>query len=266
MDYCKIIKTDNTTFVAFAPAKLNIDLFIGNTDSSGMHEITSIMQAISLHDTITLSIFNSGGIHISGFVIKDNILLKALSVLQKHIGKELNCLIRVDKSIPIGAGMGGGSSDAAAVLRLANVAFGLGLDIIELESIASNIGNDVAFLLHGGRAKVGGSLKHNIIEMDVPNINYLIARPNMELSTKTMYKLHDESGKSFKELASDLCPDTKRLLFDLSKTSPIEFGITGKGPTVFAGYKRYNECIAAMESINWFKDDIFIEHSIGKFE
>lgn len=266
MDYCKIIKNDNATFVAFAPAKLNIDLLIGNIDNNGMHEITSTMQAISLHDTITLSISNSVGINIYGFIVKDNIILKALSMLQKYIGKDLNCSIRIDKSIPMGAGMGGGSSDAAALLRLANVAFDLGLDIIELEDIASNIGNDVSFLLHGGRAKVCGSLKHNIVGMDVPNMHYLIARPNMELSTKIMYKLHDDSGKSFKELASDLCPDTKRLLFDLSKTSPIECGITGKGPTVFAGYNSYKKCIAAMESINWFKNEIFIEHAIGKFE
>lgn len=266
MDYCKIIKQGDSTFIAYAPAKLNIDLTIGERDDSGMHKITSTMQAISLHDTITLSLSKSQGSGISGFMVKNNIISKALEALQEHVGKSLKCSIRVDKSIPIGAGMGGGSSDAAAVLRLANAAFDLGLEIFELEQIASRVGNDVAFLLHGGRARVEGSFEHNIIDIKSPKMHYIVARPNMELSTKQMYEMHDKTGKSFLELACDLCQDTKHLLSDLSKTSPLEHGITGKGPTVFAGYESYLDCLMAIDSIAWFDKEIFLEHAIGRLE
>ena len=266
MDYCKIIKQDNSTFIAYAPAKLNINLLIGEKDETGMHKITSTMQAISLHDTVTLSLSKSHGSGMSGFMVKNNIISKALAILQEHVGKSLKCSIRVDKSIPIGAGMGGGSSDAAAALRLANAAFDLGLKIAELEQIASKVGNDVAFLLHAGRARVEGSFEHNIIDIESPKMHYIVARPNMELSTKQMYEMHDKTGKSFLELACELCPDTKRLLADLSKTAPLEYGITGKGPTVFAGYGSYLDCLMAIDNIAWFDQEIFLEHSIGRLE
>ncbi len=166
LDYRKIIKTNEREFVAYAPAKLNIDLSIGDIDGTGMHKITSTMQAISLHDTVTLSLSKSVGSAMLGFMVKDNLASKALFALQDHVGRPLRCTIRIDKSIPIGAGMGGGSSDAASVLRLANAAFQLDLGIADLEAIARKVGNDVAFLLHGGRSIVSGSMEHAIKDIE----------------------------------------------------------------------------------------------------
>ena len=266
MDYSKIYDMGAGAFRAYAPAKLNITLEIGETDSaSGLHKISSIMQAISLHDTITMRL-GTVSRSIEGFVVNDNLVERAMSALEDKIGRKLPCGIRVDKCIPIAAGMGGGSSDAAAALRLANVAFDLGLKINELEQVARSVGNDISFLLHGGRAKVEGSLEHRISSIDVPEMYYLIAHPDMELSTKQMYSLYDKTGSSFTELAAGMCADTRRLLDNLRKTNPAECAVTGKGPTVFAGYSSRQQRDGALGSIAWFSGELFSEHAIGALE
>lgn len=263
-NFRKITAVGKGAYSACAPAKLNITLSIGKRGSDGMHRISSIMQAISLHDRITLRTADAKDAGVSGYVVKDNIAEKAIDELSKEAGKRLNCRINISKSIPVAAGFGGGSSDAAAALRLANRAFGLGMSLEELGRVAQRIGNDVSFLLHGGRARVGGRNQGVIEPLPVPDYYYLIANPGMKLSTKEMYALHDRTGKDFTELASELCPDTKRLL-DAMRESSLESGVTGKGPTVFAAYKTYKECEAASKRLSWLRGDIFIEKAVGAF-
>jgi 4-diphosphocytidyl-2C-methyl-D-erythritol kinase len=263
LEYTGIRKTGET-YSACAPAKLNITLEIGALDSdTKLHRISSVMQAITLHDRITLRKVEAGHEGIEGFSISDNIVEKSIEELSRQSGKELHCRIGICKSIPIAAGMGGGSSDAAAALRLANRAYGLEMGMDGLERVARKIGNDISFLLHGGRAVVEGAESHSIRAIDFPILYYLIARPMMELSTREMYALHDKTGKSFTELASELCPDTGRLLRDMKNSNPVESGVTGKGPTAFAGYGTYAECKKAADSIRWFKGECFIERPVG---
>ena len=190
---------------------------------------------------------------------------KAIDELSRKAGERLYCRISVPKTIPVAAGLGGGSADAAAVLRIANIAFGLHLDTEELEEIARKIGNDVSFLLYGGRALVEGGKKHNMKEMDTPKLYYVIARPKMKLSTKEMYALHDKTGKDFTELASELCPDTKKIRSIVKESDPVESGVTGKGPTVFGAYKKYKECESVADRLSWLDGDVFIERSVDKF-
>lgn len=263
-NYRKIMAIGKDTYAACALAKLNITLSIGKRQQNGMHSISSIMQTISLHDRITLTKTDAKNAGICGYIVKDNIIAKAVDELSKEVNKRLHCRISVSKSIPIAAGLGGGSSDAAAVLRLANLAFKLEMSLDQLGSVAQRIGNDVSFLLHGGRAMVEGKSQGVIKPLPVPNYYYLIANPEMKLSTREMYALHDKTGRNFTELASELCPDTKRLLSQIRNGS-LESGVTGKGPTVFAAYNSYNECEAASRKISWFDGDIFIEKAIGAF-
>ncbi len=263
--YRSIIRIGKDSYSACALAKLNITLSIGKKEKNGFHNLSSTMQAISLHDFITLTKTKPGKSEILGYFIKENLIEKALEALSANTGKELPCRIEVAKTIPAAAGLGGGSSDAATVLRLANKAFDLSLGIEELEEVAQKVGNDVSFLLHGGRALVTGSKEHRIKRMKVPSLYYVVARPLMELSTREMYDLHDRTGKSFLELASEMCPDTRKLLALVKKHNPVESGITGKGPTVFAGYKSYGECRSVAESMAWLKGDVFIARSVERF-
>ena len=263
--YRKVIKLGSDTYSACALAKLNISLKIGRKERSGFHKLSSVMQTVSLHDRITLTKVDKGEEGILGYYVKDNIIAKAMDMLSVKAGKSLYCRISVPKTIPVAAGLGGGSADAAAVLRIANTAFDLHMDNEELEGIASEIGNDVSFLLHGGRALVEGSKRHSITSMKTPKLYYVIARPKMRLSTKEMYALHDKTGKDFTELASGLCPDTKRILTIVKESDPVESGVTGKGPTVFAAYKKYKECEGFAEQLSWLDGDVYIERAVDRF-
>jgi 4-diphosphocytidyl-2-C-methyl-D-erythritol kinase len=262
--YRSIARVGKESYSAYAPAKLNITLSIGKREESGYHKLSSIMQTISLHDSITLTKTKPGEEEVLGYFIKENLIEKALEALSAKVGKELHCRIEVAKTIPAAAGLGGGSSDAATVLRLANRAFGLRLGLNELEEAAQEVGNDVSFLLQGGRALVVGGREHRIKQMAVPDLYYVVARPLMELSTKEMYDLHDKTGKSFLELSIGMCPDTKKLLALVKRYNPVESGITGKGPTVFAGYRTYGECRRIAESMTWLDGDVFIARSVEK--
>ena len=193
---CRKITKKGNVYSVGAPAKLNITLSIGKRESNGMHRISSVMQAVSLHDRLTLVKTEAGNVGISGYTVADNIAAKAIEELSNEVGRKLYCRINVSKSIPVAAGLGGGSSDAAAVLRLANAAFGLGMDADELSDVAQRIGNDVPFLLRGGRANVSGKNQGMIRPMRVPHYHYLIANPGMRLSTREMYAIHDKTGRA----------------------------------------------------------------------
>jgi 4-diphosphocytidyl-2-C-methyl-D-erythritol kinase len=154
-EYRQIIRIDGDTYTASALAKLNIKLSIGEREHGGLHRISSIFQTVSLRDHIILKKVRAGEEGIEGFVVRENIMAKALDELAIELGMEsILCRINATKSIPVAAGMGGGSSDAAAVLRLANRAFGFGMSLEELDKVARRVGNDVSFLLRGGRAHV----------------------------------------------------------------------------------------------------------------
>ena len=79
------------------------------------------------------------------------------------------------------------------------------------------------------------------------------------------FTMHDKTGKNFTELASELCPDTRRLLEQIRESEALECGVTGKGPTVFGAYRSYKECEKVTEKICWLDGEIFIERVIDKF-
>lgn len=261
MIYNEVRRLGQDTYAACAPAKLNITLAIGEKESNGFHNISSTMQTVSLYDHIILKRVTRGMEGIEGPEIENNLVAKAVAELSAETRETLYCRIHISKSIPVAAGMGGGSSDAAAVLRIANSAFGLQFDIETLQNIASRIGNDVAFLVRGGRASVDGSMTHTIRQLPVPDLYYVIARPHKRLSTKEMYELHDKTSKDFTELAYGLCPDTGKLLDKLGNSGAVEMGVTGKGPTVFAGYESLRDCKRAAGTLEWLNGDVFVETS-----
>jgi len=263
--YKSIEKLNDNMYFAYAPAKLNITLSIGKKEKNGFHNISSIMQTISLHDRITLKKVETGKTSMEGIIIDKNIVEDVIENLSIYVNKKLPCRISISKAIPIFAGLGGGSSDAATVLRIANKAFNLELKSEELECIACKVGNDISFLLYGGRAIVEGSLKHKITQIETPNFYYVIAKPKMKMSTKEMYEIHDKTDQTFTEIAFDICPDTKKLLEKMREFTPMESGVTGKGPTVFAGFKTYKECEVLSKKLLLLNGDVFIEKSVDHF-
>ena len=145
------------TLVLPAYAKLNLTLDVIGRRPDGYHEIASVMQTISLHDLVSVErsdckVFDVVGPPIAG----ENLVLKAARELEAHVGQSLSFQIRLHKHIPIGAGLGGGSSDAAAFLRAAIALYDIKISPAELHDVAQRVGQDVPFFLRGGTGLATG--------------------------------------------------------------------------------------------------------------
>lgn len=138
-----------------APAKINLHLAVGGVRPDGFHSIASLFQAISLQDTVTLSLSTEAGIRLTGecgCLLEDNVAYKAahafmMATIESGTLPEYGLDIDICKNIPMGAGLGGGSSDAAATLRGLNMLFPRALERGKLARIALSIGSDVPFFL-----------------------------------------------------------------------------------------------------------------------
>ena len=172
-------------------AKLNLDLRVLGKRPDGYHELRTIFQTISLADRIEMA-FTSGrkamvGLHDS-LDIPDNLVTRAahLALDAMHLTGRLE--IWLTKHIPMGAGLGGGSSDAAAVLLALPVLAGRKLDIEKLSQLAQQLGSDVGFFLLGGRAVGIGRGTELFPLPDGPAQNALVVAPGVHVSTPQAYR------------------------------------------------------------------------------
>ena len=195
-----------------AYAKINWSLDITDQREDGYHIMDMLMQPVSLADEITLSPAASLSITTGGWprsrADESNLAYRAALALKNETGCPMGARIHVDKHIPIGAGMGGGSSDAAAVLTGLNLLWNTGLSGADLERIGLTIGADVPFLIRGGLARTRG------IGEDMENHECLysywliIIQPCPGLSTGQVFSLWHDSVPADR-------PDTDKALLAL---------------------------------------------------
>ena len=184
----------------YSPAKINIFLKIeGRESESGMHFLNSLFAPIDLFDTIEIEESTSFSIVTEGIPenipTEKNIIFKAYSALQSYVGKELPRFeVKIRKMIPSGAGLGGGSSNAAAFLKFLNGYCKLNLSSAQLVEIASKIGSDVPFFVLGKPAIVQG-LGEKIEPVDLPQSNdfFVLVNPEIHVDTKLAYSLFDKT-------------------------------------------------------------------------
>jgi 4-diphosphocytidyl-2-C-methyl-D-erythritol kinase len=181
-----------------APAKINLYLWVGERRADGMHEIESVMQSVSLFDELTLSSGNSVSLDVSppGAAPEDesNLVVAAVRALLEARPTALGAVLHLEKRIPSGAGLGGGSADAAAALVGLNELWESQLSKKALEKIGAGIGADVPFCVRGGTAGalgVGERLAPLIVREP---LWWVIAKPLGSLSTAEVYKRFDELG------------------------------------------------------------------------
>ncbi len=142
------------------PAKINLSLKVAPLGEDGYHELATVFHAVSIYDEVTVSVVRPGqeGISVGGSnaekvpTNKDNLVNKAITEIAQHVNQPIHARIHIDKSIPIAGGMAGGSADAAATIIGINYLWDFHLTIDELNLIASKVGSDVPFLLHGNTA------------------------------------------------------------------------------------------------------------------
>lgn len=193
-----------------SPAKVNLVLAVGEKQESGFHEVQTIMHSLALHDTLSMRRFDDEGsgeglqvmlkcessFTIDPLLIKaeENIAYKAVVELAKALGRTQDETIEMvlNKVIPAEAGLGGGSSNAAAALVGAATLWGVGMEDERVQEAASRLGADVSFFLKGGCARLSG--KGDVFEAQLePRSGFvLLVRPDAGVSTGKAYAAFDE--------------------------------------------------------------------------
>jgi 4-diphosphocytidyl-2-C-methyl-D-erythritol kinase len=186
-----------TTFAIDAPAKINLHLEILGRREDGYHDIRSLFASVNLCDRLRLTPAGPG----SGDRIRDlipdvederNTIVRAVALFRRETGWTGNCAVSVEKRIPLGAGLGGGSSDAAATLLLCNRAAGFPLDDATLLRLGAEIGSDVPFFLKGACAVVEGRGERLFPVPPAAGCSVALLVPDFSVNTGEAYRWYDQ--------------------------------------------------------------------------
>ena len=180
------------------PGKVNVYLGVGPREFSGYHELATIFQAVGIYDEVTVSAADS--LTISGLgqfadripTDETNLAWKAAELVARACGEDPNIHIQIDKSIPIAAGMAGGSADAAATLVACDTYWNAGIPRDQLDAMAATLGSDVPFMLHGGCALGVGRGDVLSPVMIRGSFHWVFATFDEGLSTAQIYEKTDE--------------------------------------------------------------------------
>ncbi len=190
-------------------AKLNLSLTVFPITTNGYHPIDSVMQAISLHDTLHIMLHadHPSGLHLtcsnSTLVHETNILHKIYQALSHQIPGSLH--IHLEKKIPMGAGLGGDSSNAAALLTILNQECKWALSINTLREIALPFGSDIPFFIPGEPAQVSG-FGETIQPINLPFQYFILILPNIHCDTATVYREFDRIPPGETPQINELAP------------------------------------------------------------
>ncbi len=209
----------------FAPAKLNLYLDVLGKRADGFHNIETIFEKIDLKDEIIIREKGKGlkvrAPNSNCSQAKENIVYKAASALFKEAKVKLNLDIEIKKQIPVSAGLGGGSSDAASTLIAINEIFKLGIQVRRLSSIANDIGKDVPFFMTDTPFSIARGAGELLEPLNIKTrLFHILIKPEISLSTAMMYKRIDKYSclakpHSLKEAVSSL---KKRDIASLEKS------------------------------------------------
>ena len=187
----------------FAPCKLNLYLDVLGKRPDGFHNIETIFEKIDLKDEIIITEKGKGlkvrTLPSNCLQGKENIAYKAVMAIFKEAGAELNLDIEIKKRIPVSAGLGGGSSDAASVLKAVNKIFKLGVSAKRLLAIAGDIGKDVPFFMQDSSFALARGAGEKLEKINLDKVLFhILIKPSISLSTRLMYERIDRYGVSSK--------------------------------------------------------------------
>ncbi len=279
-----------------APAKLNLTLDVLGRREDGYHEMKMVMQSVSLADQVTLTTGPGEGVELSsnlGFLPVDgrNLAAAAALRLREETGAEWGKLtIELQKRIPVCAGMAGGSSDAAAVLRGLNELLGLGLSSTELAGIGEKVGSDVPYCVMGGTALAQGRGEEITPLPSLPGCWVVLAKPGFPVSTPELFALlysrrprcHPDTAGVIRALEEGDLPGVARRIFnvfeeilpfrkrgqveelkgELLRRGALGAGMSGTGPTVFGLYEREEEGRAAEEELRRLCREVYLVRTL----
>jgi 4-diphosphocytidyl-2-C-methyl-D-erythritol kinase len=169
-----------------APAKLNLFLHVLSRRADGYHDLQTVFRLIDRADRVGIAMRTDGEIRFSGVFQDENLCVKAARLLKTETSVRHGCDLALEKAIPVGGGLGGGSSDAATTLIVLNRLWKTRLDASELMQIALRLGADVPFFLLGRNA-IGEGIGERLTPVDLPPAWYLVLVPQVSVSTKETF-------------------------------------------------------------------------------
>ncbi|MFG6121006.1 MULTISPECIES: 4-(cytidine 5'-diphospho)-2-C-methyl-D-erythritol kinase [Thalassobacillus] len=277
-----------------APAKINLSLDVLYKRDDGFHEVEMVMTTIDLADRITLEVLEENQIIIeseSRFVPNDerNLAYRAAKLVKDTYQVEAGVRIFIEKNIPVAAGLAGGSSDAAAVLRGVNRLWNLALNPDELARLGSEIGSDVSFCVYGGTALAKGR-GEQIVNLPAPPACWVVlAKPAIGVSTATVYKkyqgekaehpnttamiealenedfkqLCDNVGNVLESVTLELHPKVRQIKHQMVQAGADAVLMSGSGPTVFSLAQQETRAQRIFNSLRGFCDEVYLVRMLG---
>ena len=253
-----------------APAKLNLMLRITGRRSDGYHSLQTVFQLLDFCDWLTFHSVDDGRVSlkspIPGVPEQDDLTVRAANLLKKHTACKQGVCIEIEKNLPMGGGLGGGSSDAATTLVVLNRLWGLGLSKQELMVLGLQLGADVPVFVFGCAAWAEG-VGEELQEISLPEQWVVVLKPDCHVNTKEIFSAKEltrdsECIKISDFLAGDNrndCSDVvckqylpvKRAIAELS--SHGEARLTGTGACVFAQFSSKEKAEFAYDALkgNW---------------
>ena len=234
-----------------SPAKLNLFLHITGRRADGYHQLQTIFQLIDLFDWLEFSQTTTSDISIAGLnnVERDNNLIyKATQILKPFAKKPTGLNIRIEKNIPMGAGLGGGSSNAATTLIVVNQLWHCGLSTEQLAELAVSLGADVPIFVYGRNAWAEG-IGDQLTFIDLDQKQYIVLKPDCFISTQLLFsqktltrntkptkfcayqRKPSDFGNNFTPLARSLYPEVNEAMQYLDQFGTAK--LTGTGACVF---------------------------------
>ena len=246
-------------------AKLNLCLHVLNRRDDGFHNLQSIFETIDLYDSLIFEksdtndiIFNSNTKYLAK---ENNLIINAYNVLLDKYNFKKGINISLEKNIPLGSGLGGGSSNAAVPLLAINKLYDLNISHHDLLNYAKNLGSDVPFFINGGTAYISG--RGDVVENIKHDKKYFVlVFSDLSISTKEIFHLYDESKNlkeenisrlsnsclnSFEHIVMNKYPELMQTKYWLSSLGKVR--MTGTGSTLYIEFDSYESANEANKEI-----------------
>ena len=272
------------------PAKINLSLDVIGKRADGYHELRMIMQTVDICDLITVSLSDNGNITVYSDnknvpLGEDNIVYKAAKLFFEKLGKTFGAEIEIKKNIPMGAGMAGGSADAAGTLKALNILTNKPFSDEELEVMGKNIGADVPFCIRGGCCLCEGIGEVLTPLPEMKGVYLAVAKPEFSVSTPWVYKnlklseesVHPEtdkliralefgeyeafnkfSGNTLESVTAGEYPEIAEYENLMKENGAFFSMMTGSGPTVFGLFKDKKNADTAASVLREKTKEVFV--------
>jgi 4-diphosphocytidyl-2-C-methyl-D-erythritol kinase len=278
-----------------APAKINLSLDVLYKRPDGYHEVEMVMTTIDLADRLELSLLEKDRIQIvshNRFVPDDqrNLAYQAAVLLKERFSVKEGVVIRMEKTIPVAAGLAGGSSDAAATLRGLNKLWNLNLTMDELAQLGAEIGSDVSFCVYGGTALAKGRGEIITHLPSPPTCWVVLAKPYIGVSTADVYRRLDLSkihhpntdrmiqaietgnfkgvcnhlGNVLEDVTLKVHPEVALIKDQMKRFGADAVLMSGSGPTVFGLCQHDSRMQRVYNGLRGFCDQVFAVRVLGE--